>query len=95
VNLGTGVGVSVLELVAAYERACGVPIPRDLCARRPGDVATCYADASAATALLGWGAQRSLDEMCEDSWRFERSLASPGAAFDDVAPRGTALAFER
>lgn len=71
VNLGTGQGYSVLEVAAAYERACGKPIPYDLVPRRAGDVTACYADPAAAHRLLGWKATRALDEMCADSWRWQ------------------------
>ncbi len=72
VNLGTGRGHSVLELIAAFERASGCAIPYDIADRRPGDVAACYADASLARALLGWQSRRDLAAMCEDSWRWQR-----------------------
>jgi UDP-glucose 4-epimerase len=72
VNLGSGSGHSVLELVRAYERASGRAIPFDLVARRPGDVAICVADPSRARAQLGWRTQRGLDDMCSDSWRWQR-----------------------
>ncbi len=71
VNLGTGRGVSVLELVAAFERASGRPVPYRIAPRRPGDIAACYADPSLAERLLGWKATRSLDDMCADSWRWQ------------------------
>ena len=71
VNLGTGRGVSVLELVAAFERASGRPVPHRIAPRRPGDIAACYADPSLAERLLGWKATRSLDDMCADSWRWQ------------------------
>ena len=71
VNLGTGRGVSVLEVVRAVERASGRPVPFAFEPRRPGDVAQCYADASLAKRLLGWEALRSLDEMCADAWRWQ------------------------
>ncbi len=71
VNLGTGHGHSVLEVVAAYERASGRPVPYDIVARRPGDVHACYADPTLARELLGWAATRGLDLMCEDSWRWQ------------------------
>jgi len=71
VNLGTGRGYSVLELVRAYERASGRPVPYDIVARRPGDVDSCYADPARARELLGWTAERGLDAMCEDSWRWQ------------------------
>jgi len=72
VNLGTGRGHSVLELIAAFEKASGRAIPYDIAARRPGDVAACYADASLARELLGWQSRRDLATMCEDSWRWQR-----------------------
>jgi UDP-glucose 4-epimerase len=72
VNLGTGQGYSVLDLVKAYAAASGRPIAYDIVARRPGDVAACYADPAAARELLGWQAQRGLAQMCEDSWRWQR-----------------------
>ena len=71
VNLGTGVGHSVLELIGAYERASGRPVPYDIVARRPGDVAACYADPKQARELLRWSAHRDLDAMCRDSWRWQ------------------------
>lgn len=70
-NLGTGHGTSVLELIAAFERASGRQIPYDVVARRPGDVASSYADPSRAEAELGWRAQRSVDNMCADTWRWQ------------------------
>ncbi len=70
-NLGTGQGHSVLELVRAFEQASGRPIPYDVVARRPGDIAACYADPSLAQQLLGWKAERSLADMCADSWRWQ------------------------
>ena len=71
-NLGTGQGYSVLELVRAFEAASGREIPYDIVARRPGDVAACYADPSLAAERLGWRAQRDLAAMCADSWRWQR-----------------------
>jgi UDP-glucose 4-epimerase len=71
VNLGTGTGYSVLELVRAFERASGRPIPYDIVARRPGDVDACYADPAQAREVLGWQATRDLDSMCVDSWRWQ------------------------
>ena len=70
-NLGTGTGYSVLELVRAFERASGRPVPFDIVARRPGDIAACYADPALAKQLLGWQGQRGLDAMCADSWRWQ------------------------
>ena len=71
VNLGTGCGYSVLDLVAAYAGASGRPVPYDIVARRPGDVAACYADPARARQLLGWQARHDLDRMCQDSWRWQ------------------------
>jgi len=70
-NLGTGRGASVLDLVKAYERASGRTIPYVIAARRAGDVAACYADASLASTTLNWRAQRDLNQMCADSWRWQ------------------------
>lgn len=76
-NLGTGKGYSVLDLVKAFEKASGVKIPYQIVDRRPGDVATCYADPNKAKNDLGWAARYGIAEMCEDSWRWQqRSLAS-------------------
>lgn len=75
-NLGTGEGTSVLQLVAAFARAAARPVPYVVVERRPGDVATCYADPSRAEAELGWRAERTIDEMCEDSWRWQQTLAT-------------------
>lgn len=71
VNLGTGRGYSVLEVVKAYERASGRPVPYQIVARRPGDIASCYADPALAQELLGWRARHDIDRMCEDSWRWQ------------------------
>jgi UDP-glucose 4-epimerase len=79
VNLGTGRGYSVLELVAAYEKASGRPVPYDIVARRPGDIDSCYADPALASELIGWTAARDLDAMCVDSWRWQ-SLNPDGFA---------------
>jgi len=75
VNLGTGRGSSVLELVHAFERASGRPVPYEVVARRPGDVAACYADPTLAERTIGWKATRDLDRMCADSWRWQ--VANP------------------
>ena len=72
VNLGTGRGHSVLEMVRAFEQASGCSVPIEIVARRPGDVDACYADVTLAHALLGWRATRGLDTMCADSWRWQR-----------------------
>lgn len=71
VNLGTGRGYSVLEVVAAFERASGRTIPYRIVDRRPGDVAACYADPLRARALLGWSAEYGIDAMCADAWRWQ------------------------
>jgi UDP-glucose 4-epimerase len=71
VNLGTGRGYSVLDLVGAYAAASGRDIPYQVVDRRPGDIAACYADPALAEALLGWRAQFDLARMCEDSWRWQ------------------------
>jgi UDP-glucose 4-epimerase len=70
-NLGTGRGFSVLEMVAAFSRASGKEIPYRITSRRPGDIATCYADPAKAGRELGWRAERGLEEMCEDAWRWQ------------------------
>ena len=71
VNLGTGNGYSVLDMVAAFEKASGRAVPYKIVARRPGDIATCYADPAYAQQSLGWRAERGLDEMMEDTWRWQ------------------------
>ncbi|MBR8057175.1 UDP-glucose 4-epimerase GalE [Burkholderia dolosa] len=71
VNLGTGQGYSVLEVVRAFEKASGRPVPYEIVARRPGDVAECYANPQAAAEIIGWRATRGIDEMCADHWRWQ------------------------
>jgi len=71
-NLGTGRGASVLEVVRAFERACGRPLPCEVGPRRPGDVPAYWGDPSLAQATLGWRARRGLDQMCADSWRWQQ-----------------------
>jgi len=71
VNLGTGKGYSVLEMVATYEKASGKQVPYKIVSRRAGDIAKCYADPSYAKEMLGWSATKELREMCEDSWRWQ------------------------
>jgi len=75
VNLGTGRGYSVLDVVRAFEKANGVRVPYVIAPRRPGDIAVCYADASKAERLLGWRAERTLEDMCRDSWRWQTRCA--------------------
>ncbi len=70
-NLGTGKGYSVLDVVHAFEKACGKEIPYEIKPRRAGDIATCYADPTKAKNELGWIAQYGIEEMCEDSWRWQ------------------------
>ena len=82
-NLGTGTGYSVLDMVRAFERVNGVPVPYRIAPRRPGDIAACYADPSKAKALLGWSAELGLDEMCRDTWRFQQQLRREAAAARD------------
>ena len=72
-NLGTGNGYSVLQVVAAFEKACGHAIPYEIKPRREGDIATCYCDPQKAKEDLGWVAKYGIDEMCEDSWRWQSS----------------------
>ena len=69
-NLGTGNGYSVLDIIKAYEKACGKKIPYVIDPRRPGDIPTCYADPEKSLKELGWKATMGIEEMCEDSWRF-------------------------
>jgi len=71
INLGTGKGYSVLEVVQAFKKASGKEIPYQTVGRRPGDIATCYADPSYAAEILDWRAEYGLDEMCEDAWRWQ------------------------
>jgi len=72
VNLGTGEGYSVLDMVHAFERASGKKIPYRIVGRRPGDIAACYADPQLARTLLGWQAELDLDRMCRDTWRWQQ-----------------------
>jgi len=71
VNLGTGKGYSVLDMIKAFQRASGREIPYEFVPRRSGDIATCYADPSYAQEILGWSAQKELEAMCEDAWRWQ------------------------
>ena len=72
-NLGTGIGYSVLDIIHNFEKACGRKLPYEVTARRPGDIAECYADCSKAKKELGWEAQYTLKDMCEDSWRWQKN----------------------
>jgi len=71
VNLGTGKGYSVLDMIKAFEKASGKSVSYQLVGRRPGDIATCYADPAYAVEILGWKTKHELDEMCEDTWRWQ------------------------
>ncbi len=70
-NLGTGTGYSVLDMVKAFEKTNGVPIPYAIAPRRPGDVAVCYADPAKSREKLGWQAEKTLEDMCADTWRWQ------------------------
>lgn len=71
VNLGTGNGASVLQMVTAFEQASGVKVPYEIVERRPGDIASCYADASLAAQKLGWQAKLTIEDMCRDTWHWQ------------------------
>jgi len=70
-NLGTGTGYSVLDIIKAFSQACGKEIPYVIDPRRPGDIATCYSDPSKAYEVLGWKAEKNLEDMCRDAWRWQ------------------------
>ena len=70
-NLGTGSGYSVLDVLHAYEEACGKKLPYEIKPRRAGDIATCYCDATKAKEELGWVAEKGIKEMCADSWKWQ------------------------
>ena len=70
-NLGTGQGTSVLELVHAFTSSTGVDIPYKIVDRRPGDIAECWADPSKARTMLEWSAEKSIDDICTDAWRWQ------------------------
>lgn len=73
INLGTGVGYSVLDMVKAFEKASGRPVPYKIAPRRPGDIATCYALPDKAKKEIKWSAKRNLDDMCRDLWNFQKN----------------------
>jgi UDP-glucose 4-epimerase len=79
VNLGTGQGYSVLEMVKAFERASGRTVAYRIAPRRPGDAAACYAHTQKAAELLGWKAERGVDDMCESTWRWQSTGAASGS----------------
>ena len=70
-NLGTGIGYSVLDMVNSFVSANGVPVPYKIVDRRPGDIATCYADPAKSAEKLGWKAEKTLEDMCRDSWKWQ------------------------
>ena len=70
-NLGTGTGYSVLDIIKAFSEACGKELPYVIDPRRPGDIATCYSDPSKALEVLGWKAEKNLEDMCRDAWRWQ------------------------
>ena len=70
-NLGTGIGYSVLDMVHAFEKANGVKVPYQIVGRRPGDLPTCYADPAKSERVLGWKAEKNLEDMCRDSWNWQ------------------------
>lgn len=70
-NLGTGVGYSVLDIIKAFDKACGKELPYVIDPRRPGDVAECYSDPSKAEAMLGWRAEKGIEDMCTDAWNWQ------------------------
>ena len=70
-NLGTGVGYSVLDIIKAFSKACGKEIPYVIDPRRPGDIATCYSDPTKAKEILGWTAEKNIEDMCRDSWNWQ------------------------
>jgi UDP-glucose 4-epimerase len=72
-NLGTGIGYSVLDIVKTFEKVNNIEIPIQIAPRRAGDIAVCYADAQKAKAELGWTAQRNLDDMCRDTWNWQKN----------------------
>ncbi len=73
INLGTGVGYSVMDVIHAFEKANGLKIPYEIAPRRSGDIATCYADPAKAYQLLGWKTEKTLEDMCRDSWRWQQT----------------------
>jgi UDP-glucose 4-epimerase len=72
-NIGTGVGYSVLDVVGAYERVTGAKVNYKIVDRRPGDIDECYADPTKAAEMLGWRAENNLEDMCRDSYRWQKN----------------------
>lgn len=93
INLGTGRGLSVLELVHAFERASGRSVPYRIVDRRPGDVAEVYADPTRAARLLGWQAKLGVDAMCHDAWRWQSANPAGYATDGHSADDGTTMTF--
>ena len=79
-NLGTGIGYSVLEMIAAFESESKKTIPYGVVSRRPGDIASCYALVDKANNVLGWKATRSLVDMCTSGWQFQNQLHNANAS---------------
>lgn len=93
INLGTGQGYSVLEVIEAFSNACGFPVPYQLAARRSGDAAASVADASLAHKLLGWKAELGLDRMCADQWEFGIKVANTKAPAPAVRAKASRFSF--
>ncbi len=72
-NLGTGIGYSVLDMVNTFREVNQVKLPYEIVARRPGDIATCYADPAKSREVLGWTAEKTLEDMCRDSWNWQKN----------------------
>lgn len=83
-NIGTGIGISVLELIHAFEKACGKQIAYRVMARRPGDIASCYCDPSLAEKELGWKAMKTIEDACADSWRWQSANPDGFAAVGEL-----------
>lgn len=80
-NLGTGKGLSVLQIVHVFEEATGVHIPYQIAPRRPGDIAECYASTEKAERVLGWKATKTIEDMCRDAWKWQQNSAEYGSGF--------------
>lgn len=70
-NIGTGIGYSVLDVVQAFEKVSGKKVPYKIVPRRAGDIAKCYSDPSYAKEIIGWEAKKTLEDMCQDSWKWQ------------------------
>ena len=71
-NLGTGIGYSVLDIVSTFQKVNGIPVPYEITARRPGDIAVCYASPDKSREVLGWQAEKTLEDMCRDTWNWQK-----------------------